>query len=86
MLPGLLTGCPTMKSCNAITARRSSTSSYRSTTAVPVARASVTSVPTNAELSLPAAGIIQSESALTAIKSLVTFNASFLLWVLHITP
>lgn len=53
-------------------------SSFPSTTAGPADRASVTSVPMTAGLSPLEAGTILSESALTAIKSPVTFNPSSL--------
>jgi len=63
-----------MKSCTATTAGRNSASSSPNTTVGPVARDSVMSAHMTAERFLLVDGITQSESALTAIKSLVTFN------------
>lgn len=74
MLPDLHTGYQTMKSCTATTAGRNSVSNSPSTTVGPVARDSVTNAHMTAERFPLVDGITQSEFALTAIKSLVTFN------------
>lgn len=74
---GLPTGYLTMKSYTATIAGRSSTSNCQSITVVLAARASVMNAPMSAELSLPVVGIIQLESVLIAIKSLVIFNPNF---------
>lgn len=78
MLPDLRTGYQIMKSCTATIAGRNSVSNFPNTTVEPVARDSVMSAHTTAERFPLADGITQSEFALTAIKSLVTFNPRLL--------
>lgn len=84
MLPDLHTGYQTMKSCIATTAGKNSVSNSPNTTVGPVARDSVTSAHTTAERFPLVDGITQSEFALTAIKSLVTFNPQALLQIFAI--